>query len=447
MELRNVLADRGFVHILGPSPAIVPGEPQAWDGWILESCDIFKDEFTYYWYYHARGDPQLYPNGYRVGVATAPTPLGPWTRYEGNPILDYGGPDSWDARSVDCVCVMKEGAYDLPEQKSRYYMWYSAAGPTGRHIGLATASSPLGPWQKYEGNPVIRDFGYLCSVVKVNGKFHMYAQYPVAVTDQGPFCVATADRPEGPWTKYEGNPIVRPGDWGAWDDGGYSEAGVRYDDGVFHWFYGGTKTQKLESIGYAYSFDGFHFVKYSGNPIIPLQRVPDASGFAEVKHLIEPPFVYLYHTLRYASRQWRQREQRREWATEHLGIQVLSLGPTFRIPIPLLQFGQLPAGETSRLEQCCPISLENASGCALTVEGCFAPQARAGLTLRVRSSCDGIMYDTRDLCAFEVQAEPGERVCQTVELAAKARFLKVLCENRDEACSITEVRLTATVAS
>ncbi len=97
-------------------------------------------------------------------------------------------------------------------------------GPSRWDIGLAVANSPVGPWKKYEGNPVVEDFGYLGGVVKVNGKFYMYTQYPVEVTDQGPFCVATADRPEGPWTKYDQNPILTPGDWGAWDDGGYSEA-------------------------------------------------------------------------------------------------------------------------------------------------------------------------------------------------------------------------------
>ena len=254
---KNILAERGFIHVMGPSPAIVPGDKDAWDGWILENCDIFKDDFTYYWFYHARGTEELYPKGYRVGVATAPTPLGPWTKYEGNPILDYGADGSWDDESVDCVCIMKEGRANLRAGEGAYYMWYSAGGPTGRHIGLATASSPLGPWTKHKGNPVIEDFGYLGSVAKVDGKFYMFAQYPVnGETDQGPFCVATADQPEGPWTKYDRNPILVPGDWGAWDDGGYSEAGVRYNDGVFHWFYGGTKTLKLESIGYAYSFDG-----------------------------------------------------------------------------------------------------------------------------------------------------------------------------------------------
>ncbi|MQY62917.1 MAG: family 43 glycosylhydrolase [Calditrichaeota bacterium] len=90
------------------------------------------------------------------GVATAPTPLGPWTRHNQNPILDYGPDGSWDDNSVDCVSVMKEGAFDLKAGTEKYYLWYSGRNTDGsRHIGLATASSPLGPWQKYEGNPIL----------------------------------------------------------------------------------------------------------------------------------------------------------------------------------------------------------------------------------------------------------------------------------------------------
>jgi len=217
---KNILAEKGFIHIMGPSPAIVPGEKHAWDGWILESCDILKDGDTYYWYYHARGDKKLYPKGYRIGVATAPTPLGPWTRYEGNPILDYGPEGSWEEYVVACNCVMKEGAYNLRPEKDTYYMWYSgcrrpteskrAGGPSRWDIGLAVANSPVGPWKRYEGNPVIEDFGYLAGVVRVNGKFYMYAQCPVDITDQGPFCGPLPIGPKDPGPSMTGIQFLLP---------------------------------------------------------------------------------------------------------------------------------------------------------------------------------------------------------------------------------------------
>ena len=30
---RNVFAEKGFTHVMGPSPAIVPAGGDAWDGW------------------------------------------------------------------------------------------------------------------------------------------------------------------------------------------------------------------------------------------------------------------------------------------------------------------------------------------------------------------------------------------------------------------------------
>jgi len=61
-------------------------------------------------------------------------------------------------------------------------------------------------------------------------------EHPIGLSspDQGPFVLATAEKPEGPWKKYDGNPVLPAGDWGAWDDGDYSEAGVVHRDGVFH---------------------------------------------------------------------------------------------------------------------------------------------------------------------------------------------------------------------
>ena len=67
-----------------------------------------------------------------------------------------------------------------------------------------------------------KNFTFKLLVTKINGKYLMFAQAPVSVADQGAFCVATADKPEGPWDIYEGNPVRTPGESCAWDDGGFS---------------------------------------------------------------------------------------------------------------------------------------------------------------------------------------------------------------------------------
>lgn len=317
----NVFAEKGFIHILGPSPALVPAGGDAWDGWLLECCDIFKDDDTYHWYYHAQGDDSYHPNGYRVGVATA-------------------------------------------------------------------------------------------------------------------------EQPEGPWEKNPDNPIFSPGDWGAWDDGGYSEAAVRYSDGVFHLFYGGAKTWKLESIGYAHSFDGYNFTKYAGNPVVTLQSVPDASGFAEVKALIEPPFIYLYHTLRYFNRNIGEDGQ---WIGEDLGMQVLSTSPTFRLPMPVLCIESLGASQTTANDECIPIGMQNVESCALTVECEFDKHTKNGLRLHLRSSYDGLSWDTRDMKTFDIEADAGGRIQETMDFFPTCRFFKVLCENLDDSSDISQLKVAATL--
>lgn len=447
----NIYAEKGLVHILGPSPAIAPNADRAAvDSSILESCDVIKDLATYYWYYHAQSkDKSRWPRGYRICVATAPTPLGPWKRYESNPVLDHGPEGSWDRNSVDGAVIMKQGAYDLKKGAEKYYMWYAASGPTGRHIGLATASSPLGPWKKYEGNPIVRDFGYLGGVAKVGSKFYMFVQHPVGVTDQGPFRVATAEQPEGPWTKYEGNPVMTPGDWGAWDDGGYSEARVRYHEGIFHWFYGGTKTPKLESIGYAYSFDGFNWAKYGANPVVDLSRIPDAAGLAEVHAYLEGPYVYLYHTLRYYTGKGTARgiSSYPPWATEDLAVQVLTIDPRFKIVLPVLNIESLGPRQSNRSQDCLPIGLEAASSLALSVECEYEVAARAGLLLHVRASDDGVTYDTVDLNTFDIPLDAGKSVRKTVELSPKVKYVKVIVENLDGSHSVKSVNVKATVGN
>ena len=428
-----------FIHIPGPNPLLTPGGSDAWDGAIIECADVLKDDLTYYLYYH--GEPRngtLWPTpegvpglSYRCGVATAPSPLGPWAKHAANPIVDLGPAGSWEERHVACPAILKEG-------ENRFLMWYSGCDRHGVwSIGLATANHPLGPWTKHAGNPVIADFGYVGGVVKLGGEYRLYSEHPVGGSspDQGPIALATAEAPAGPWEEHP--PVLTPDGWGAWDDGGYSEAKVFYHDGLFHVFYGGTKWKKLEQIGYACSADGVHFAKYPRNPVVSLAMHPDTSAFAEVHALSEPPFLYLYHTLRYASTGY--------LATEDIGVQVLATSTPFRLPMPLIQVETLSAGESTAVGACPALGLRSVSQLALTVECAYHAEATAGLRLHLRSSPDGIHYDTVDLRTFDCACTPGASVTQTFEMNPAVLWAKVVCENTDPAWPAGQVKITATL--
>lgn len=440
-----------FIQIPGPNPIIKTGGEGEWDEYIMEASDAFKDFGKYYFYYHAIGkDKDRWPRGYRLGVAIADHPLGPFTKYEGNPILDHGPDDSWDDQHVACAMVMKV-------ELDKYYMWYCAGDvkskwPEKESIGLATASSPLGPWKKYEGNPVLKDFGYVGGVVNVNGKYYMYSAHPIDSTgpDYSPMSLAVADHPEGPWTKWLDNPIIRPGGWGAWDDGGYSEAEVVYWEGVFHFFYGGAKLYDprmltRESIGYAYSFDGINFTKYGRNPVATREANPNASAFAEVHTLFEPPFIYLYYTHRYKKPPAGFEDQFP--VVEDLGVQVLAMQTPFRLDMPALTLESLGPRATSSLEDVPPIALSTVNRVALTVESTYHKSSRAGIRVHVRASYDGLSYDTTDLHTFDNDFTPGQSARKTFELAPNVKFIKVLVENLDRSQSVSSIKITATLGS
>ena len=451
----NIFAERPLIHILGPSPAITPNpDPSAVDSKMLESGDVFKDnDGTWYWYYHAKSqDKERWPGSYRICVATAKDPLGPWKRYKGNPVLDLGEKGDWDGKKTACAAVMKEGGYDVKSADATYYMWYWSGGG---NLGLATAKNPLGPWKKYEGNPIMRygedGGGYIGSVTKIGDTFTMFVQSPVSAEDQGPFCIATAPKPEGPWTKYDGNsPVMTPGDWGAWDDGGFSEAAARYHEGIFHCIYGGTKAPKIEPLGYAWSFDAINWHKYQANPIVPLSRVPDASAFAEVHCFVEGSYIYVFHTLRFYTGEGTARgipSGSGKWLTEDLAVQVLTIDPQFKVSFPILMMDSLGARQSSRIAACLPIGLEAASKLAIATECTYDSGAKAGVRIHVRGSDDGVHCDTIDMFSFDIDLQPGKTVRKTVNLSPNSKFAKVIVENLDKANAVKSVIVTTTVGN
>jgi beta-xylosidase len=125
-----------------------PGASGQWDSAYVSAARLFVDNGNYYLYYLGSQNTGFEGMPGSIGVATATSPAGPWTKYSGNPILAPGGGTTWDADILFHAYVFKNG--------STYYMFYNArrTATNKEQIGYATASSPLGPWTKNAGNPV-----------------------------------------------------------------------------------------------------------------------------------------------------------------------------------------------------------------------------------------------------------------------------------------------------
>ena len=206
---------------------------------------------------------------------------------------------------------------------------------------------------------------------------------------------------------------------------------------------------RRSSLGYAWSFDMINWHKYGANPIVPLNRIPDGSGFAEVHCFVEGAYIYVFHTLRYYTGLGTARGLKSfpGWQTEDLAVQVLTIDPHFKVTFPVLHDLTLDANKSSRIEECLPIGLEAASTLAIATECTYASNANAGLRLHVRGSDNGVNCDTVDMFTFDIDLQPGETVRKTVNLSVNSRFARVIVENLDDSQSATAVTVTATIGN
>ena len=112
----------------------------------------------YYLFYTAVPEPFTNDNGgprgtkTAIGIATAESPDGPWTEFEGNPVLaPSDDPDAFDSMRVDDAClVVRDG---------RYWLYYKGRqlGRSWREtkMGLAIADEPTGPYIRAAENPLV----------------------------------------------------------------------------------------------------------------------------------------------------------------------------------------------------------------------------------------------------------------------------------------------------
>jgi xylan 1,4-beta-xylosidase len=123
---------------------------------------MFYDNGKYYLYY------VQFP-GFRIHVQLMKSP----TEKQGDPIEILRPTEPWEKISGEVT----EGPWMLTHN-GLYYLLYSGTGANSLNyaIGYATAKSPMGPFTKYEGNPIVSRTdqafgpGHGCVVPDAKGK-------------------------------------------------------------------------------------------------------------------------------------------------------------------------------------------------------------------------------------------------------------------------------------
>ena len=180
-----------------------------------DPSNVIKVGDTFYvWYTHR--SPGVHPYASTVHYATSKDGL-QWEDH--GQALGKGGEAEWDSYGVitPYVAVLDD----------TYYLFYTGTGDkpfqgedTLRHIGVATADSPDGPWQKFKRNPVLSPGegqwdGLLVDdahLVVRNGKCWLYykGRRPHQPPHDSSWGLAIADSPTGPYRKHGENPILHP---------------------------------------------------------------------------------------------------------------------------------------------------------------------------------------------------------------------------------------------
>ena len=209
LEARTLTTSYSPAEGIGEEPGVMRRDPSD----IIKAGDLY-----HIWYTKGK-----YSNGYDATIFHATSPDGHvWT--ETGEALSRGPAGSWDEQSVFTPNILVA--------ENRVWLFYTAVPkpftngdrntpPTMTAIGLATADSPDGPWTKLPGNPIMtpspnhQDFDSLrvddsCLIAR-NGKYWLY--YKGRQWDKSPaqtkLGVAIAEQPQGPYVKYSGNPLIQ----------------------------------------------------------------------------------------------------------------------------------------------------------------------------------------------------------------------------------------------
>jgi predicted GH43/DUF377 family glycosyl hydrolase len=241
---------------LPTNPVLSPGPPGSWDETMAVANTVLRHEGIYKMWYE--GDVSF-------GYATSDDGI-TWIKSPSNPVMEPGTPDSWDGGNLDNASVVIVG-----EMYHMFYSAVDATndnriGHATSPDGINWTKNPsnpvidigvLGSWDQFEA---MHPF-----VLYNNGQFHMYYNGHDGLTQR----IIYATSPGGTvWTRYTALPMLEKGAPGSWDDDELGPLSVIITGDMFHMWYTGWNTSDDIRIGYATSPDGLTWTKHGSNPVL-----------------------------------------------------------------------------------------------------------------------------------------------------------------------------------
>lgn len=154
-EIGHAVADNPYAQLEHREVVLAPRNG-FWDSETCHNPLIKEFNGTYYLYYIGCSNGKT--DTKRIGIATSKSLDGPWERSL-EPILPTGDEGAWDDHCTTNPAVIKgdDGLYWLyyKSWNTAEYLAQKGAVRGNRKYGLAKSSSPVGPFDKVDSNPVI----------------------------------------------------------------------------------------------------------------------------------------------------------------------------------------------------------------------------------------------------------------------------------------------------
>ena len=257
------------------NPVLVDEPFGGWNEATVYEPNVIHDGSLFHMWYTSSNDPLL-PGPIHIHHATSADGRTWLKDTDHNPVLSPGAGGSWDYKWVDSHCIIRVDTL--------YHMWYAGCNLNGVRIGHATSPDGI-TWTKDVNNPVLT-FGALGSweypaddgrvegpnVIYDGSTYHMW----YSGGNHSRWQIGYATSADGvSWTKYEGNPVLKRGATGDWDDTSVGFCSVLLDTvtSTFRMWYSGSDQylvyndswRAVGQIGYATSPDGITWTKHD-NP-------------------------------------------------------------------------------------------------------------------------------------------------------------------------------------